>query len=374
MTALKACCIAMLCLLGVASANAQSGRGENQSAANVFVEPVQSIEFYNNIEALGTLEPKERVDLTLNTADRVTSLYFEDGQRVSKGKTLLSLAQAEQIALVEAAEASEDEAIKQLNRAVQLANEDAVSQSQLDQARRNANAAKAQKAAVLSRLKDRVLVAPFDGVLGFRRVSVGSYVSAGDTIATLIDDSEMRLEFSIPSVFLRSLTLGTQIVAQTADLPAETFTGVITSIDNAINPVTRSVTVRATLPNEDRILKAGMFMTVELRANPRTALAVPEGAIEPRGPLSFVYVVDDQDGALFAKRVEVKPGLRSKGMVEIETGLEDGQMIVTEGLIRVRDGGAIKIEDKSMLSPRVQSPNGQSIVYKDENSRASGAS
>ena len=345
------CFFAMTAIIGMSQiANAQRG------PASVFVEPVVEREFAVRIEALGTLEPKEVVDLTLNTADRVQSLYFDDGQRVRKGKTLLSLAQREQMALTEAADATASEAAQQLERIERLAARKAVSQAELDEAKRVLNAANAQLRAVQSRQKDRVLVAPFDGILGFRQVSVGSYVSPGDTVARLIDDSEMNLEFAVPSTFLRSLKPGTTIIARTDDLPGTNFEGVVATIDNAIDPVSRSIKVRATLPHPDRILISGMFMEITLTANPRTNLSIPEAAVQPIGPKTFVFKVDEADGTLSAKRTEVKLGALENGFLEVVSGLNMSDRVITEGVIRVRDGSEIKIESKSLLSPSGRKP------------------
>jgi len=261
--------IIVLITMALASQFASAQRGPS----SVFAEAVAEREFAVRIEALGTLEPNEMVDLTLNTADRVQSLYFDDGQRVRKGKTLLSLAQREQIALTEAADANAEEAAQQLERIERLAARKAVSQAEL----------------------------PFDGILGFRQVSVGSYVRPGDTVARLIDDSEMNLEFTVPSTFLRSLSAGTKVIARTDDLPGMNFDGEIATIDNAIDPVSRSVRVRATLPNPERILMSGMFMEIVLTADPRTSLAIPEEAVQPVGPKTFVFKVDDNNGTLAAK-------------------------------------------------------------------------
>ncbi len=319
--------------------------------ASVFAETAAPRAFALEIEALGTLQPNEQVALTLNAADRVTAIYFDDGERIEKGKTLLSLAQREQAALVEAAEADVEEARRQFDRVERLAANEAVSQSEMDEARRNLDSARAQLRAVQSRQRDRVLVAPFDGVLGFRQVSVGSYVRPGDVVATLIDDSEMNLDFSVPSTLLRAVSPGTEIVALTADLPGGSFTGAVETIDNAIDPVTRAVRVRAVLPNPDRLLKSGMFVQVTVQADPRTALSIPEEAIEPVGPETFVYVLTQRDGTLVAERRQVRLGARKAGHVEVLEGLEEGDRVVTEGLIRVRDGGQVVLRDKSLLKP-----------------------
>lgn len=326
--------------------------GGGPRAANVFVETLQAREFASRIEALGTLTPNEQVDLTLNAADRVQSLYFDDGQRVRKGQTLVSLAQREQRALVEAEEARVAEARQQLDRVNRLIDSKAVSQSEVDQAQRDLDSTLAQLRAVQSRQKDRVLVAPFDGVLGFRQVSVGSFVQPGAVVARLVDDSQMNLEFAVPSMFLRLMTSGTEITAKTDDLPGQIFTGTVASVDNAIDPVTRTVMVRAKLPNPDRALVSGMFMEVTARADARRVPAVLEEAVQPVGPRSFVFIIESRDGVDVAVRKEVQLGIHQDGYIEVKSGVEAGTRIVTDGIIGVRDGVPVKIQSPEILRPQ----------------------
>lgn len=331
-------------------------------AANVFVETLQTREFASRIEALGTLTPNEQVDLTLNAADRVQSLYFEDGQRVRKGQTLVSLAQREQRALVEAEEARVAEARQQLDRVNRLISSKAVSQSEVDQAQRDVDSTLAQLRAVQSRQKDRVLIAPFDGVLGFRQVSVGSFVQPGAVVARLVDDSEMNLEFAVPSVFLRLMGPGTEVTASTDDLPGEIFTGMVASVDNAIDPVTRTVRVRAKLPNPERALVSGMFMDVTARADARRAPAVLEEAVQPVGPRNFVFIIEARDGVDVAVRKEVQLGIHQDGYVEVKSGVAAGTRIVTDGIIGVRDGGPVKIQSPDILMPDTGARSGAASI------------
>lgn len=328
--------------------------------ANIFAEPLQEREFASKIEALGTLMPNEQVDLTLNAADRVQNIYFGDGERVRKGQTLLTLAQREQRALVEAEEALVAEASQQLDRMLRLIESRAVSQAEVDEAQRDLDSAKAQLRAVQSRQKDRVLVAPFDGVLGFRQVSVGSYVQPGSVVARLVDDKQMNLEFEIPSTFMQVLSDKSEVIAETDDLPGEVFKGKITSVDNAIDPITRAVTVRATLPNPDRVLVSGMFMDVNINADPRTVPAVPEEAIQSVGPRSFIFTVKDKDGQQVAERAEIKLGLYQDGYVEVMSGVDTGTLIVTDGLLQVREGAPVKIQSPDILNSTTGGSGGPS--------------
>jgi len=341
----------LICAIGIATLIAMPTMAQRGGPASVFVDPVVEKEFSRDIEALGTLEPNEQVELSLNASDRITAIYFDDGERVREGKTLLSLAQREQLALVESAEADVEEAARQLERVVRLAEAEAVSVSELDRAQRDLDSAEANLRALQSRQSDRVLVAPFDGVLGFRRVSVGSFVRPGDVVATLIDDSEMNLDFDVPSIFARSIQPGTSIIAETDDLPGERFTGEIATLDNRIDPITRSIRARARIPNEAQLLRSGRFWRVTVTAEPRTGLASPEEAVQPVGPKTFVWRVSEEEGELKARRIEVSLGQRTDGYIEVVAGLDRSDRIITEGIIRVREGSSIKIQDEAMLDP-----------------------
>ncbi len=338
---------------GDGAGNGQSARsggppgrgGPGGGAIAVLAESTDYREFSTRVEALGTLEPKEQVQLTANAADRVTAVYFEDGQRVRKGDTLVLLANAEERALLDAAQANQAEARRQLERNERLVANNAISTLELQRSQRDSEAADGQVRSLQARLGDRVLRAPFDGVLGFRMISPGAYVSPGQVVASLIDDSEMRLEFSVPSIFASGLKPGLEITARSDDLPEETFTGALTSVNNAIDPVTRSVRVRATLPNEDGELKAGMFMTVDLRSEPRQSLYVSEISVIAEGPLTYVFVVDESVQPSLARKTEVKLGIRERGYAEVLSGLEHGDLVVTDGILKLRPDMPVNVQN-----------------------------
>ncbi|MEZ6029592.1 MAG: efflux RND transporter periplasmic adaptor subunit [Hyphomonadaceae bacterium] len=321
------------------------GPGGGRSAPAVQVDAVEVAPkvFSSRIEALGTLEPRERVVLTANAADRVTGVYFEDGQRVAQGKVLMTLVNEEESALLESARATEANARLVYERNQRLASGEAIAQLELERSKSSYEAAVANVGAIQARLRDRVLVAPFSGVLGFRQISLGAYVSPGQAVATLIDDSQMRLEFGVPSIYLTSLRPGLEIKATTKDLPGRIFVGKLTSIDNAVDPITLAVKVRATLPNPDGALKAGTSMSVELTSQPRTSLSVSEISVIAEGAKNFVFVVDQSKEPFVAKKVEVTLGTRERGVVEVLAGLESGDLVVTDGVLKVRPNGPVRI-------------------------------
>ena len=310
--------------------------------------------FSSRIEALGTLEPRERVVLTANAADRVTGIFFEDGQRVTKGKVLVTLVNEEEQSQLASAKAAEANAKLVFERNERLASAEAVAQLELERTRSGYEAASANVGAVQARLRDRVLLAPFSGVLGFRQISLGAYVSPGQAVATLIDDSQMRLEFGVPSIYLADLRPGLEINAVTKDIPGRTFVGKLTSIDNAIDPVSLAVKVRATLPNADGALKAGSSMSVQLISKPRTSLAVSEISVVAEGSKNFVYVVDQSKETAVALKKEVVLGARERGTVEVLSGLNSGDVVVTDGVLKVRPGGPVKLRPTASASVAAQ--------------------
>jgi membrane fusion protein, multidrug efflux system len=318
------------------------GRGGGMPT-QVTVAPVSAREFSTQIEDLGTLEPRERVVLSANAADRVTGIFFEDGQRVAKGRTLMTLVNEEERAQLEASEATYANAKLVYDRNQRLASNDAIAQLELERSKSAADAALANVSAIQARLRDRVLVAPFGGILGFRQVSLGAYVSPGQPVATLIDDSQMRLEFGVPSIYVNELRVGLPVEATTKDIPGRTFTGQLTSIDNAIDPSTLAVKVRATLPNSDGALRAGTSMSVTLKSKPRQALSVPEISVIAEGSKTFVYVVDQTRQPAVSAKTEVTLGIRERGVVEVVSGLQSGDLVVTDGVLKLRPDAPVKI-------------------------------
>jgi membrane fusion protein (multidrug efflux system) len=209
-----------------------------------------------------------------------------------------------------------------------------------------------------------VLTAPFSGVLGFRQVSVGAYVSPGQVVANLIDDSQMRLEFGVPSIYLTDLKSGLEIQATTKDIPGRTFSGKLTSIDNAIDPTSLAVKVRATLPNSDGALRAGTSMSVNLMSKPRTSLSIPEISVIAEGSKTFVYVVDRTRQPSVVAKTEVTLGTRERGSVEVVAGLKSGDLVVTDGVLKVRPGAPVRVQGATPAgeggAPKVAASEGPS--------------
>ena len=332
----------LLCVLIFALYPASSSLAQTAPTPVILVEAIEE-EIFDRVEALGTLRANEQVTITAQVTEIVTELKFEDGQRVSKGDTLALMTNSEETAQLREAEATALEAGEQLERTKPLASRGVSSEALLSERRRDHETALARLEAVKSRIADRRTEAPFDGVVGLRRISVGALVEPGTVIATIDDDSSMKLDFSIPSTFLSTIRLGLPIEAKADAFGERSFTGEVTGIDSRVDPVTRSVTVRAVIPNKDGVLKSGILMMVEILKNRRQAVVVPEQAVIARKRETRVFVVDTKNEGPKAQSRLVELGTRLDGKVEVVSGLDAGELVVIDGTLRVRDGQAVEV-------------------------------
>jgi membrane fusion protein (multidrug efflux system) len=327
-----------LCVAGVPV----TGVGQGPEAApGVILAEVRQAPLADRIEALGTLKARESVVITANVTDAISGIHFDDGDRVKAGDLLVEMVSVEEDALLEEASARVGEAERQYERVKSLEASGSASASLLDERRRDLQTARASLAAIESRLSDRLIKAPFDGVVGLRDISLGALVQPGDVITTLDDDARLKLDFAVPSVFLATLAPGVEVEARTRAFPGQLFRGTIGSIDSRVDPVTRSVQVRALIDNADRLLRPGQLMTVELLRNPRQALMVPESALLHRGEEHFVFLVTGDPPLVAKRRVEI--GARRPGEAEVIEGLAAGEKVVTHGLQKVKPDAPVTI-------------------------------
>ncbi len=322
------------------SINAQQ---QNDKTTGVYVSAIKRLELADQIESLGTLRANEAVALASTVTELVTEVNFSDGKRVEKGDVLVQLDISEEVAQKAEEQARYERAKRQVDRFKPLTNRGAASEAALDDARSAMQEARARISAIDARIAQRSIVAPFSGVVGLRNVSVGMFAQPGTPLSTIDDDSSMLLDFSVPEVFLGTLAVGNKIIATTSAYPDQEYEGLVDGIDSRINPVTRSIIVRARIPNQNYSLRPGMLMRVELERSPRLALMAPEEAISPNGDRSFVLIAANRDGQLKAERREVTLGARRAGEVEIIKGLKEGDLVITHGGIKVRNGSAISI-------------------------------
>lgn len=316
------------------------GGGQRRPGPVVGVSTASAQTFIQTIEAIGDARANESVTLTSKVTDAIRTIAFSDGQMVAEGDVVVELASAEQGADLIAARAELVEAQANFDRAVDLVRRGSASQARLDEATSTRDAARGRVRALEARLGDRVIRAPFAGVLGLRMVSPGELVRPGDPIVTLDDVSVIKADFNVPERYLPLLRDGLAIEAYAAAWPGRAFGGTVISVSSRVDVATRSVTVRAELPNPDGLLRPGMLLAITLVTENRTALAVPETAIVPVGDVRFVFVIDKD---LMATRVEVRTGSRHGGFVEIVSGISEGAIVVSDGTHKVIPGLAVQL-------------------------------
>jgi membrane fusion protein (multidrug efflux system) len=329
----------------------------------VVVAPVRREQLVDEVDALGTAFANESLTLTAKVTDTVRRVNFEDGQFIEGGTVLIELTNQEEEALLAEARANLEDAEKQLERLEDLSARGLTAASELDMARSRAAASEARLNTVVARLRDRLIQAPFSGVLGFREVSPGTLVTPSTPITTLDDISIIKLDFTVPETFLGVMEPGAKVFARSASWPDREFEGEVRTVGSRVDPVTRAVVVRAHVPNPDSALRPGMLLTVRVIMAERTALTVPEGAVFELRDQAYVFQVGSDQ---IARQKPVEIGDRRFGKVEVLAGLGEGDLVVSEGTIKLRDGIPIRLaEPAGVISEDASSPRARDSLAAD---------
>lgn len=301
------------------------------------------------VEAVGTARAREAVTITPKIAAVVKRIAFTEGQRVKANQVLVELDGREIEARLEETRVMRENAQRLYERSVKLFETRNVPQSRVEELQAQLEAAGARIRADEARLADYVIRAPFDGRMGLRRVSLGALVTPGVEISTLDDTSSIKMDFKVPENALRSLQPGAKVEARSAAYPGRVFTGTVTTIGTRVDTASRSVELRADVPNADDALKPGMFLTASLVIDSRpAALLVPEAAVLSNGDIHSVFVVADGK----AKQTTVRLGQSRDGKIEIRSGVTAGDSVIVGGLVKVRDGQTVR----AMTASRPQQP------------------
>ncbi|MFP4032367.1 MAG: efflux RND transporter periplasmic adaptor subunit [Desulfococcaceae bacterium] len=322
--------------------DAGSAQDGKRPATPVVVAQAREREFLDILEALGTVKANESVEITATVEDRIAEIHFDDGDRVEADQVLVSLESGEEQSLLAEARAVLAERERQYERARQLFQRRATSKAALDEEERLLQTAKARVDNMEARVRDYTIRAPFSGVLGLRQVSEGAVVKTGTLITTLDDIARVKADFSVPEKFVGALTPGLTVAARAAAYPDRTFEGRVSTVSSRIDPITRSVIVRAMVDNADLSLKPGMLLTVEVVKRSSRALAVPEEAVLMEGNRGYVLAVDAADTV---ERRAIETGRREPGLVEVLDGLSPGDRVIVEGTNRVRPGATVAVVD-----------------------------
>ncbi|UUX97741.1 efflux RND transporter periplasmic adaptor subunit [Aquabacterium sp. J223] len=324
----------------------------------VEVGRVEAVRLEDDVQAVGSVRARQGVMLRPEVSGRIERLNFTDGQPVRRGQVVVQLDDALQAAQLQQAEAQAAIARTNLQRNRELAGQNFVSQSAVDQTEAALKVAEAQVALARAQVQRMRIVAPFDGVAGIRSVNLGDYVKDGADLVGVEDLSSVWVDFRLPERYAAKLAKSQPVELSLDALPGRRLAGKVEALDSQVDANGRSLLVRAQVTNPGGALRTGMFARVRVVFNVRDdATMVPEEALVPLAGKQFVFRVVDAGDGKRAQRLEARLGLRQPGKVEIVDGLKPGDLVVTAGHQRLLRGDSqpVRVVDLS-AGPRGGAP------------------
>lgn len=313
------------------------GGGRGPAVEAIVLTPSVVVEA---VSSVGDLQSEDSVIIRPEIAGRVREIGYREGAPVRTGDVMVRLDDAIYRAELDQAIARRDLSARNYERVQALNVRGHSSEQNLDIAREEVRVNEASVELAEARLRRTVITAPFDGMVGLSSVSVGDYIEAGDDIVNLERIIPLKVDFRLPERYLRLVSVGRPVDITLDAFPGESYRGEVYAIDPRIRAADRSIGVRARLPNSDGTLRPGIFARISMIVDRReTALVVPEEALVPRGNERFVFRIVDGKAQL----TKVRIGLRETGQVEIVEGLSAGDIVVTAGQAKIREGAAVRI-------------------------------
>ncbi|OOV87101.1 efflux RND transporter periplasmic adaptor subunit [Oceanospirillum linum] len=317
----------------------------------VEAQVVQAETLERTVEVVGSLSADESVVISPEVAGRVAKILFREGQMVKAGMPLIKLDDSIPSAELKQAEASRGLSEVEYKRANQLVSSNAGSVNTRDSALAKLRIDQAGVALAKERLGKMTLNAPFDGLVGLREVSVGEYVTPGQSLVSLVSVNPLRIEFRVPEVYLTGLAVGQSVAVSIDAIPGEQFKGTVFAVSPEVDVNGRSVKVVASLPNDSGKLRPGLFARVNLNLETiEDALLLQEEALVPQGNVQLVYVLEEG-------KVAIRPvvtGIRERGRVQVLQGVKAGDIVVTAGQMKLRPGAAAMPVNLQSAKPQAE--------------------
>jgi membrane fusion protein (multidrug efflux system) len=309
------------------------------------------------VYAVGSLVATQGIDVSNEIAGHVKAIHFESGQRVERGDLLLELDDSVDQAELAGFIAERRLAQLEFRRIAKLYRKGSISRSEYDQAQAKLQNTQAQVASQRALIAKKAIRAPFAGLLGIRRVDLGQYLAPGSRVVSLQSLDPMYVDYSLPERHLAVLHAGQKVTFRVLTYPKRSFIGEISAIDAGVNETTRNVQVRATLKNEDELLRPGMFAEVQTQLpGQESVLTLPATAITYNPYGDSVFVVENEDGQLLVEPRWVKTGETRDGRVAIEQGLKMDELVVTAGQLKLRKGQPVRIDNSVNLDHSIIGP------------------
>ncbi len=315
------------------------------------------------LSAVGSISAVQGAVVSSELGGVVSQIAFENGRTAKKGDLLVQLDASAEEALLRSAEAEAELARQDLERTRGLASQKVLSKAELDAAQSKFNRLNAVVDQMRSNIRKKTIIAPFDGQLGIRQVNVGQMINAGQQVVPLTSLDRVFADFALPQQYLGQLTPGLEVQVTTDALHGRVFNGKLTAINSMVDSSTRNITLQATLENPDHALRPGMFAKAEVTLPEKhKTLVVPGSAISYAPFGDSVFVIDKKKDEKTGKESQVirqqfvRVGEARGDFVAITQGLKAGDMVVSTGVFKLRNGMTVTINNDLAPKPQVN-PN-----------------
>lgn len=326
--------------------NGRKFDARRHQAVNVVVQRVESASDNTVIEAVGTGRAHRSVMLYPEADGQILSLRVRAGDQVDQGDIVLRLDTEDEELAMKIVKTRLLEAERQAERVRKLKESSVISSASVDDAETTLERTKIELLQAAEELSKRTLHAPFSGIAGIPKVERGDRVNTGTAIVTLDDRSELLVEFTVPEIYMSQIKAEQKVEARTPSMADRIFSGTIDQIDSRVDPDTRSVAVRAVLPNVDDLLRPGMSFAVQIALTGNSYPLIPELALVWSKGKSHVWLVRDDK----AKQVAVTIVRRLNSTILVDGDIKPGDLVVVEGVQRLRDGAPVKFSGPEQVS------------------------
>ena len=305
-----------------------------------------------SLQSVGSLVATNGINVSTEVNGTVSKIVFTSGETIEQGQVLLQLDDAVDQAALEALRAEQQLAEVQFKRASNLLKKRVTSKSEYDEASARFEAARARVKQQEAIVRRKVIKAPFTGLAGIRQVDLGQYIESGNPIVSLLALDPIYADYTLPERYLGRIKTGQQVNIQLDALPSESFSGTVSAINAGVDTHTRTIKIRATLSNPQQLLRPGMFAEVETyTGDPINVLTLPKTAISFNTYGNFVFVINESDKGLTVKRTPVETGESRDGNVIVKN-LQAGIQVVRTGLVKLREGAPVKIDNQVNLDDK----------------------
>ena len=312
----------------------------------VAVVKAKNSQWAKSLKSIGSLVADQGIDVTAPLPGTTIKIHFNSGQKVTKGQPLISQDIGIPAAELRGLEATANLRKLELKRAKKLFDRALISRSDLDSAEAISIEASAKVNRQKAFIERKTVYAPFDGRLGIRLIDLGSYLNPGDPIVPLYKVSPIHVNYSVPEKHLLKIVLEQRVNLTVSAYPEQVFVGSVSAINPVIDIETRNIQVRATFKNEDGLLKPGMFAEIETVSNDkRDIVELPSTSVTYTPYGSSVYLIEKNLDNFVVKKKQIKVGEKKGQLVEIISGVNEGDLVVSVGQNKLRNGMRVSIQN-----------------------------